>query len=53
MRYVQALGVAVLTALVGYGIMRILPGISESTAAIAGAVAAVAGWMTVVQRRKL
>lgn len=42
MSYVKAFGAAVLAGLVGCGIMLMIPGVSESTAAIVGAVAAVA-----------
>lgn len=39
----KAAGVALLAAVVGCGIMLMLPGVSESTAAAVGAAAAVAG----------
>jgi len=43
-RYVKAFGAALLAGLIGAGIMLLLPGVSESTAALVGAVAAVAAF---------
>jgi tetratricopeptide (TPR) repeat protein len=43
-RYVKAFGAALLAALIGCGVMLSLPGVSESTAALVGAVAAVAAF---------
>jgi Tfp pilus assembly protein PilF len=48
MRYVKAFGAAVLAGLIGAGITLLLPGVSESTAAIVGAVAAVAAFSAVI-----
>lgn len=53
MRYMKAFGVAVLSGLIGCGIMLMLPGISDSTAAMVGATAAVAGWYTVMHHGKV
>jgi hypothetical protein len=50
MRYVKAFGAAVLSGLIGCGIMLMLLGISDSTAAAVGAAAAVAGWYTVMSQ---
>jgi len=52
MQKLKAAGVAVLAAVVGCGIMLMLPGISESTAAMVGAAAAVAGWSAVMVHGK-
>jgi tetratricopeptide (TPR) repeat protein len=41
-RYVKAFGAALLAGLIGCGIMLLLPGVSESTAALVGAAAAAA-----------
>ena len=51
-RHVKAVGAAVLAGLVGCGIMLLLPGVSDSTAAIVGAAAAMAGWSAVVVHGK-
>lgn len=50
MRYVKTFGAAVLAALIGCGIMLLLPGVSDSTAAMVGA--AVAGWSAVMGHGK-
>jgi hypothetical protein len=52
MRYVKAFGAAVLAVLISGGIMFNLPGASESTAAVVGAVAAVVGWSVVMNHGK-
>jgi len=52
MRYVITLATAMLTAVLACEIMRVLPGVSDSTAAIVGATAAVAGWQTVMYHGK-
>jgi hypothetical protein len=44
MQKLIAVGAALLAAAVGCGIMLMLPGVGESTAARVGAVAAAAGW---------
>ena len=51
MYYVKAFGAAVLAAEISGGIMRVVPGVSESTAAMEGAAAAVAGWQSVMSRQ--
>ena len=43
MQKLKAVGVAMLASFLGCGIMLILPGVGESTAAMVGAAAAVAG----------
>ena len=52
MRYVKAFGAALLAALIGCGIVLLLPGVGESTAAIVGAVAAVAAFSAVIHYGK-
>jgi transposase len=52
MQKLKAIGAAVLAGLVGCGIMLMLPGVGESTAAAVGAAAAVAGWQTVMHNGK-
>ncbi len=52
MQKLEAVGAALLAALVGCGIMLMLPGISDSTAAAVGAAAAMAGWKTVMYHGK-
>lgn len=47
-----ALGAALLAALIGSGIMLMIPGLSDSTVAAVGAAAAVAGWSAVMYRGK-
>lgn len=49
---VQAFGTAVLVALIGSEFFLNLPGVSESTAAMVGAVAAVAGRSAVMVHGK-
>jgi len=51
-RYVRAFGAAVLVGLVGCGIMLMIPGVSESTAAIVGAVATVVASSAVIYYAK-
>jgi hypothetical protein len=51
-RHVKAFGAAVLAALICAGIVLMLPGVSESTAAIVGAAAAMAGWSAVMIHSK-
>jgi hypothetical protein len=46
-----AVSVALLAAVVGCGIMLMLPGVGEPTAAMVGTAAAVAGWKTVMSRQ--
>jgi hypothetical protein len=46
----EAIGAAVLAGFLGCGIMLLLPSIGESTAAMVGAAAAVAGWKTVMSQ---
>ena len=52
MQKLKAVGVAMLAGFLGCGIMLILPGMSDSTAAMVGAAAAVAGWSAVMYRGK-
>jgi hypothetical protein len=52
MRCVNAFGAAVLAALIGCGMMLIVPGVSESTVAMVEAVAGVAGWSAVMHHGK-
>jgi hypothetical protein len=51
MQKLKAIGAALLAAVVSCGIMLMLPGISDSTAAMVGTAAAVAGWKTVMNRQ--
>ena len=51
MHYVIVSATAMLTAVIACGIMLMIPGIGDSTAAMVGAAAAVAGWKTVMSRR--
>ena len=46
----KAVGVAMLAGFLGCGIMLLLPGVSDSTAAIVGAAAAVATLRAVIER---
>jgi len=52
MQKLEAACAALLAALVAYKLMLLLPGIGESTAAVVGATAAVAGWNTVMYHGK-
>ena len=52
MHHVRAFGAALLAGLVGCGLMLNFPGISDSTAATVGAVAAVAVWSAIMYHSK-